>query len=263
MNSNLNKYNRKLDKLNFGKLYNRHGLSWNNPNKFNWEGILKTPLTLSIARQKAPSAAPANLANQNLTALHEAIHLIYAAWCGIYVNFVAVSTHKSGSVYSRGHRVQGTTLAYDYNEGYPAIYSTCAAAVFEMVLNDIKTNVLIETELEVAYNAAKHLRYPDPYDHKDTQEILEGILDHFTCNKTSVEDGPLGSLWWLIRSVAIAILLSRRSSDGQVSNKDTQLIYQYAQKYCRPDGEGEYFPDWRMRVTMTQDIERLKIALTC
>ncbi|MDP1657741.1 MAG: hypothetical protein Q8L73_00120 [Methylotenera sp.] len=229
-------------------------------NIYNWGEIINTPVSLELARIKAPRISDSTATNQIITALHEAIHLIYAVWFGIYVNFIAVSTRKNGGVFWKGRRVLGFTLAYDYDEGKPAIYSTCAAAIFELEINDRNSNELVQAELAVAYKAAKNLRWPDPYDRAATEFIIENVLNNLTGHVFSVERGPIGRLWWLIRAVAVAILTSRTKSTGVVSPKNTQIICKYVRKYCRPDsvGLGDYFPDKRMKIPMSQDIKWLK-----
>lgn len=236
------------------KLYTR--------NTYNWPEITNTDLSLELARIKAPNISDSNAANQVATALHEAIHLIYAVGFGIYVNFVAVSTRKKGSIFWKGQRSQGFTLAYDYNEGKPAIYSTCAAAIFELELNDKNSNELVQAELEIAYNAAKYLRWQCPYEHEATEFILENVLNNLTGHEFNSESGPLGRFWWLIRAVAIAILVSRTSAKGIVSYKNTSAICSYVRKYCKPDesgsGLGDYSPMLIRNASMNKDIKWLK-----
>lgn len=229
-------------------------------NDFVWEEIIKTPLSLEIAKIKAPKISDADAANQIATALHEAIHFIYAVWFDIYVNFAGVSTKKYGTKFWKGYKTQGMVLAYDYNEGWPAIYSTCAAAIFELELNNKEANELIMKEFDVALHAAKHLRWPDPYDEDTTGMILRNVLNKLTANQYSAERGPIGHVWWLIRSVAIALLVSRTKTFGVISSKKIVKIRQFIHKYVRSEkyGPGEYFPEFRLRTTMTEDIKWLK-----
>lgn len=71
-------------------------------NSYNWEEIIKTSLSLEISRLKAPHLSDVSAADQIATALHEAIHLVYAVWMDVTVAFIAVSPWKSGSVYWGG-----------------------------------------------------------------------------------------------------------------------------------------------------------------
>lgn len=229
-------------------------------NTYNWEEIIKTSLSLEIAKFKAPQLSDVTAADQIATALHEAIHLIYAVWCDIYVNFVAVSTCKNGSVFWQGSKVKGTTLAYDYDSGYSAIYSTCAAAIFELELNNKDSNFIVEAEIKIALNAARNLSWPEPNDEKTANAIVINALNTQTSNEFNAEDGQLGQIWWLIRSVAIAILVSRRKVDGEVSAKNTRKICEFVYRFCKSEksGTGEYFPNIPFRVSMTQDIKWLR-----
>lgn len=232
-------------------------------NTYNWEEIIKTPLSLEIAKFKAPQLSDTAAADQIATALHEAIHLIYAVWCDIYVSFVAVSTQKNGSVFWRGDKVKGMTLAFDYDFGYPAIYSTCAAALFELELNNKEPNFTVEAEINIALKAARNLSWPEPNDEKTANAIVIEALNMQTSYEFSAEEGQLGHLWWLIRSVAIAILVSRKKANGEVSTKKTQKIREFVRRFCKSDKAsiGEYYPYDRLRTSMTQDIKWLRDSL--
>lgn len=232
-------------------------------NTYNWEEIIKTPLSLEIARFKAPSLTDEDAADQIATALHESIHLLYAVWDDIYVNFVGVSTRKYGSVFWKGHKVKGATLAQDYNSGQPAINSTCAAALFELELNNKNVNYNVETEIEIALKAAKHLKWPEPHDDKTAHKIVVSTLNTQTSNVYSTEVGQLGHLWWLVRSIAIAILASRRKTDGRVTEKNTRKICEFVYRFCKSEksGTGEFFPEFRQHRTMNEDIFWLRQIL--
>lgn len=232
-------------------------------NIYNWEEIIKTPLSLEIARLKAPQLSDVTAADQIATALHEAIHLIYAVWCDIYVSFVAVSTQKNGSVFWRGAKVKGTTLAFDNGFGYPVINSTCAAALFELELNNKQPNFTVQAEIDVALRAAKSLGWPEPNDEKTANAMVIEVLNIHASNKFSAEEGQLGHLWWLIRSLAIAILASRTKAKGEVSTKKTQKIREFVKRFCKSEkaGVGEYYPYDRLRTSMTQDIKWLRESL--
>jgi hypothetical protein len=223
---------------------------------FDWKEIIKTPLSLDIAKIRAPHSSDKFAADQIATSLHEAIHLIYAVWTDIPVIFVAVSPRKKGSIYWKGNRVKGTTLAMDYNFGYPAINSACAAALFELELNNKETNFIVESEINTALEAARSLSWPERNDEITAHSIVIKVLNMQTSYLFSAEKGQLGQLWWLIRSVAIAILISRNKNKGEVSTTNTKSIRRFINRFCKSDkfGEGEYFPEFRLRTSMTQDI---------
>lgn len=215
---------------------------------------------MEIAKFKTPQLSDVTAADQIATALHEAIHLIYAVWWGIYVDFVAVSTRKFGSVFWKGRKVKGTTLAFDYDFGYPAIHSTCAAALFELELNNKEPNFIVEAEINTALKVARNYGWPEPNDEKTAHAMVIKALNIQTSYKFSAEEGQLGHLWWLIRSVAIAILVSRKKENGEVSTKKTQLIRRFVHRFCKSEkaGVGEYYPYDRLRTSMTQDIKWLR-----
>lgn len=157
------------------------------------------------------------------------------------------------------------TCAYDYNEGFSTIYSVCAAAIFELELNNKDPNIHVYNELKIAQNAAKYLDHLAHNDDKAAWEIVENVLNTMTSHEYSAEDGQLGSLWWLIRSVAIAVLVSRNSKTGEVSQENTMKIRRFVHRFCKSEkaGIGEYYPYDHLRVSMTQDIKWLKESLQC
>lgn len=229
---------------------------------FEWNEIINTPLSLDLARIKAPQSSDKFAADQIATALHEAIHFIYAVWFDIYVDFAGISTRRGGSVFWKGYKTRGMILAYDYNAGWPAIYSTCAAALFELELKNRSTNELVWTELEIAFHAAKYSRWPEPHIDRTAdilvRNTLRNIAPEYRC-----ESSAIGQVWWLIRSVAIALLISRTMSNGLVSNKKTQEIRKFISKYIKSkkQGLGEWFPEFKCRDTMTEDIKWLRRIL--
>ena len=199
--------------------------------QINWDRIIDTPLDIPLAKLRAPRISDHNALNQIATALHEAIHFIYAVKHKSLVLFVAVATSPKGAAYPRVSNAKGFTADYMMSCEIGSVESYVAAAIFEVELDPRPDNAIVSSEEQHALESA--------------QSIIKLALDNnpkdsgalFTSNVGILEDAFnvvchefYGFFSPLIKTVAKTILF-HRGKDGMVSNSHTDQISQYIKAY--------------------------------
>lgn len=199
--------------------------------QINWNRIIETPLDIPLAKLRAPRISDHNALNQIATALHEAIHFIYAVKHKSPVLFVAVATSPKGAAYPRVSNAKGFTADYLLSCSKGSVESYVAAAIFEVELDPRPDNAIASLEEELGLKAAQGIikaaldRNPNDLGAMFTSNV--GILEeafNVVCHEFYGFFSPL------IKTVAKAILF-HRGKDGMVSINHTDQISQYIKAY--------------------------------
>jgi hypothetical protein len=226
-------------------------------NEYRLNELLKCPLRTYMPRRTKQNLDDFQCADQIATALHEAIHFLFAVKHRKGVLSAGISNSPKGTMFEYGGLSYGITKAMDFNEGLPVIESCVATAIFELRLS-MATNLdplpleniepLIESELASAVHACVSLQWPSPdFDEKAAIDVVDRVTAQMR------DQNVLDRWWWLIRTVAIALLECRDKGLGWVSQEHTQIIYKFIAQYLQNE---KVFPD-KLGASMNQDLSWL------
>lgn len=198
----------------------------------NWDRIIETPLDIRLAKLRAPRISDHNAMNQIATALHEAIHFVYAVKHKSPVLFVAVATSPKGAAYPRVSNAKGFTADYMMRCEVGSVESYVAAAIFEFELDPRPDNVIASLEEQDALESAQSIiKLALDNNPKDSGALFTSNVGILADSFNVVCHEFYGFLSPLIKTVAKAILFYRKGKDGMVSNNHTDQISQYIKAY--------------------------------
>ena len=220
--------------------------------KINWEAIYQAPLNIALAKLNAPNISDYNAMNQIATALHEAIHFVYAVKHKNVVLFVAVATSPNGAAYPRTSNAKGFTADYMLSSDIGSVESHVATTIFELELDPRTDNAIAASEEKLALKCGEGIIQEARNNHNflyanftSNVGILNDAFDT-VCNEFFHYFSPL------FKTVAKAILFHRKAKDGMVSNHHTDNISQYITDYI-----SELLPDWHYCGGIDQTIKWL------
>ena len=225
-------------------------------NEYRLNELLKCPLGTYMPRRTKQNLDDFQCADQIATALHEAIHFLFAVKHRKGVLSAGIANSPKGSAFEYGGLSYGITKAMDFNEGLPVIESCVATAIFELRLSMAtelhptpieNVEFVIENELRAAVQASWTLQEPAIFDENVGVTIVDSVTSQMR------DENVLDRWWWLIRTVAIALLECRDNGLGWVSQDHTQIIYKFIAQYMQNE---KVFPD-KLGASMNQDLSEL------
>lgn len=194
--------------------------------RIDWDKLAAMDIDLGIPRKRAKGLSDTSAADQIVTALHEAIHLIVAVMHEWHVWDVSVSHRVKGDIYDwRWGRVQGQCGVNSCYDTWMDVESSFATALFEVLLDPRPgMTPAADVDEDLGFIALRAVLSYDQSETRGEKEIIDTLA-------TNLLENWIPPHWALIRIVAIAILLFRDTKNGTVSQKNTQRICRYVDAY--------------------------------
>lgn len=249
--------------------------------RFNWDKLMKTPLSYDLARIKNKTCTQKEAATQIATAIHEAVHIFYGVMGSHFIRKAVVPTNQV--LYIGGQEAIGFTEVYDDNSGWYAIMSRMGAALFDWILAGFELTNPAEWDFNEALYSIDIMRERVEWDNFSNIREKDVYVIQWIPRKNNKEDYELGGgtnqflfesalanawfgfngvhYWAIIRAIAISLLLTRDKKDGVIQTYTFKLIVNWLSKFS-PYNEARELPLVTGVPTFQEDIKWLWKAHT-